>query len=288
MSEEAASSPVLDSLAPRITALDEAFSGSLGVFARDLRTGLALRHRADDVFPTASTIKLAILLELARQVHAGRHSWSQPVSLDPVNRVEGSGVARDLDDGLTLSVHDWATLMMALSDNSATNQLLDLVGVDQVNAALRGWGVERTTLHRKVTFAPNPPTPFFGTGTPADFGQLLEGLARGALLPPDATHACLEILRRQQTTYLGRLLPYDPQQAREQPGRALTLYAKHGLVEGVRNEVGLLRAEGVQYVIAVFTRDAASRPPHPADLQDEGVLVVARASLAVWEAFGAG
>lgn len=288
VSEETAGASALDSLAQRIAAQDQAFSGTLGVFARDLRTGLTLRHRADETFPTASTIKLPILLELARQVHAGRLAWSRPLTLDPANRVEGSGVARDLDERLTVSLHDWATLMMVLSDNTAANQLLDVVGVDQVNASLRRWGAQRTTLHRKVTFAPNPPTPYFGTGTPADFGHLLVSLARGELLPPDATHTCLEVLRRQQATYLGRLLPYDAFMARQRPGRALTLYAKHGLVEGVRNEVGIVRAEGVQYVVAVFTRDAASPPTDPVDLQDEGVLVVARASRAVWDVFGAG
>jgi beta-lactamase class A len=263
-----------------------AFSGTLGVAAQDLMSAASLTHNADAVFPTASVIKLPILLELACQVAAGRYAWSERLTLEPVNRVPGSGVLQDLDDGIALTVRDWATLMIVLSDNSATNQCIDLVGVGNVNASLRRWGCASTTLHRKVASVADPDEPYFGTGTPADFSRLLVGLARGTLLPGDPTRAALDVLRRQQhTDLLGRFLPFDPDSAREGPDRYLTLYSKSGWVYDVRNDAAIVRGTGVGYVVVVFTKNSGDESP---SVDNPGNLAVARISRAVWDAFGVG
>lgn len=252
--------------------------------AVDLLDGRRIAYRADEVFPTASTIKLPILLQLARRVSEAHLDWGLRVEIDEANRVAGAGVLNDFDPGLLLTVRDLATLMVAASDNTAANQCIELVGVEPVNASLREWGCVATALHRKVSFAPNPSPPHFGTGTPRDFALLLERLARGELLAPDATRVALDILRRQQLTDLvARYLPYDPLRAREAPDQALTLYSKSGWITGVRNDVALVRAEGVCYVVAIFTRDCQDQRSGP---ENEGAIAVARASRIVWEPFG--
>lgn len=264
--------------------LDAEFTGSLGVVAADLLSGRRLAYRADELFPMASTIKLAILLQIARRVSEAHLDWGQRVRIDAANRVAGAGILKDLDPGLLLTVRDLATLMVAISDNTAANQCIDLVGVEPVNASLQEWGCAATALHRKISFAPNPSPPHFGTGTPRDFARLMERLGRGELLPRHASEVVLDILRCQQLTDLvARYLPYDALQARELPDQVLTLYSKSGWISGVRNDVALVRAEGVCYVVAIFTRDCQDQRSGP---ENEGAIAVARASRIVWELFG--
>ena len=272
-----------DVLGGAIRDIAASFSGTLGLAAQDLMTATSLTHNAGTVFPTASVIKLPILLELARQVAEGRYAWTDRVTLEPTNRVPGSGVLHDLDDRIDLTVRDWATLMIVLSDNTAANQCIDLVGVGDVNASLRRWGCGSTTLHRKVASAADPEEPYFGTGTPADFARLLVGLARGMLLPSEPTSAALDILRRQQhTDLLGRFLPFDPDSAREGRDRYLTLYSKSGWVYDVRNDAAIVRGTSVAYIVAVFTKDSGDESP---SVDNVGNLAVARVSRAIWDAF---
>jgi beta-lactamase class A len=273
-----------ESLRRAIEEISTSFRGTLGVAAHDLLTDSAVTHNADTLFPTASVIKLPVLLELASQVGDGRYAWTDRIVLDPANRVTGSGILQDLDDGIALTVRDWAVLMIVLSDNTATNQCIDLVDVRNVNASLRRWGCEGTTLYRKVCEAPGPQQPYFGTGTPADFARLLLGLARGALLAEGPTGAVLDILRRQQhTDLLGRFLPFDGDLAREEPDRHLTLYSKSGWVYDIRNDVAIVRGNDVAYVVAVFSKDSGDESP---SVDNAGALVVARLSQAIWQSFG--
>jgi beta-lactamase class A len=179
------------------------------VAAIDPRSRATLRFNAAQVFPTASVAKLAIVMELARQVSTLGLHWEKRVSLNPANRTAGTGVVKELQDDLSQTVRDWAVLCIVVSDNTAANQCLGLIGgVQAVNASLRAWGCKQTTVHRKITFAPAPIPEFFATGTPGDFVLLLAGLARAELLSGSASLDVLDVLSRQQhTVLLGRFLP---------------------------------------------------------------------------------
>jgi len=106
------------------------FSGTLGVWALSLDTGEIIEWNPTDTFPAASTIKVPILYEVYRQSGQGRFSLTDPQTLRAEDIVPGSGILKDLTPGLVLPVKDLATLMIIVSDNTATNMLIDLVGHD--------------------------------------------------------------------------------------------------------------------------------------------------------------
>ena len=140
----------------RIERVREGFSGRIGVGARNLATGEEVLVDHEHVFPTASTIKLAVLVELYRQVEQGRCSLDDRLELRAEEIVPGAGVLRDLQPGLLPTVRDLAVLMIIVSDNTATNVLIDhLGGVEPVNAAVGDLlGPSSLVLHRKVDFDP--------------------------------------------------------------------------------------------------------------------------------------
>ena len=135
-----------DRLDDEIQAIVRTFKGVLGVAAIDLSAGAPrqiVAVNADLRFPTASTIKTAVMLEAYHQAAEGTLSFDTPLTCDSSDKVGGSGVLRDLHDGLTLTVADAVQLMIALSDNTATNLLIARLGTASVNARLDTYGLTR-------------------------------------------------------------------------------------------------------------------------------------------------
>jgi beta-lactamase class A len=121
------------------------FVGDAAFLARNLTTGAEIGHRADAVMPTASTIKLLVLAELYRQVEEGDIRLDDPVTMTSEDRHGGSGILKDLSPTLVATVHDHATLMTALSDNTSTAVLVRLLGLERMLASARAWGMTETT-----------------------------------------------------------------------------------------------------------------------------------------------
>ena len=137
----------------RIKAADEALDGVLGVATIDLTSGRVFAYNADTVFPTASSIKLTIMIQVFRDERAGKFSFADKVALGPKDNVGGSSgpLQTALDKGtVNLTVRDLLEDMIQYSDNSATNRLIDMVGMDRVNALIRELGLGRTRLRRKM------------------------------------------------------------------------------------------------------------------------------------------
>jgi len=134
-------------------------AGMIAFYAKNLSDGRTVALASDVPVKTASVIKLALFLEAFRQVDAGVHRLDETVTLDSVNRVAGDGVLGFLRPGLTLTVDDALFLMMALSDNTATNLLIDRFGVDSVNENSKRLGVTQTHLYKKVLVPASHPMP---------------------------------------------------------------------------------------------------------------------------------
>ena len=182
--------------------LSESFSGVLAVAARAEDTGEFVALDPDRVMPTASVIKLAVLAEVLRQDQAGSLSLGEQIVLDESNRVGGSGVLKDLSPGVALSVLDYATLMIVMSDNTATNMLIDRVGgVGAVNRFVgEQLGLETIALHRKVSFTalePGSSRPFLGEASPRHLMELISLIWQRKLVSPQACDEMLAILGRQ-------------------------------------------------------------------------------------------
>jgi beta-lactamase class A len=232
------------------------FSGTLGVWARSLNTGEVLSYRAHESFPPASTIKLPVLYEVFRQAGEGRFDLTDSLTLAADDVVGGSGVLKDLTPGLPLPIHDAATLMIVISDNTATNMLIDLVGMEAVNASCLALGLTATRLENKMQRAKEGgPT---NRSTPADLGQLMTLIADRQVLTRSACDAMLDILGRQQyTENITRALPEFDGYLEAGKAPAVRVASKSGSIRGTRNDVGLVEARGYRYVIAMMSRGCA-------------------------------
>src|SRR5712692_2067168 len=124
--------------------------GTVAVAARHLPTGRRLEREAGRSFPSASVIKVPILAALHGEAEAGRLSWQETVALSEEAKVPGSGVRRELHAGTELTLEDLARLMIVVSDNTATNLLIDRIGTETVNDLMAGLGYEHTRLGRRM------------------------------------------------------------------------------------------------------------------------------------------
>jgi beta-lactamase class A len=242
------------SIVDGIRALLEDFSGTAGVWARSLDTGEEIAWQADESFPAASTIKVPILCEVFRQAGEGRFALADTRTLTAGDQVGGSGILKDLTPGLALTVKDLATLMIVISDNTATNMLIDLVGLDEVNAFCDRLGLHGTRLEFRVQRAPEAAR-VMNRSTPADLGLLMSMIARGEILTPQACQAMLVILDRQHFTdnITRRLADYDGYVEKGKEPLVI-VGSKSGSIRGTRNDVGFVRARGGRYVIAMMSK----------------------------------
>lgn len=250
-----------------------ALPGTLGVAIRYLPDGPEFALRADEHFPPASVIKVPVLVEVFAQAEAGTIDLARRVALRDGDRVGGSGVLQHLMPGLLPTVRDLAELMVVVSDNTATNMLIELVGAERVNARMRALGLPITTLAGKLGLSypvgnlppdrradPAIPTNRGSCTTPREMCRLFEALWRGGVVSPAASREMIRIMEHQNFMELARYLPLDD--LTEQDGRAqssVTIASKSGAINGVRNDVALITARtshGVfPYIVSAFTRD---------------------------------
>ena len=243
--------------------------GTLGVAARNLTTGEEVAWQAGRVMPTASTFKFPVLAELFAQAEAGKLDLDARVPLRAEDQVGGSGTLRDFQPGVQPTLRDLATLMIVVSDNSATNMLLDRVGGPAaVNAAMQALGLPSIVVNRRLVFSGAPRGPV-AEAAPQDMLRLAVMLAEGSLVSPAASREMRAILAGQHDhdqfpRYLA-LLPYADDN--EQP-RLLRVLNKTGANGGLRADVGVVQV-GETHLVAFSVvcdtgPDETYRSEHPA------------------------
>lgn len=225
--------------------LEQQYASKLHCLFYDLASGNSIEYRADQKVSTASTIKLPILIHVALEVEDGRHAWDEPLTLTDEDKVRGSGILFGLSAGLTLSLRDTCYLMTVLSDNTATNMIIDRFGLDAINARIRQLGLEQTTLFRKAFTPDTAESREFGLGvtTPREMGQLLIKLAHKEIGREATTAAILDMLAAQQDrAAIPRYLPADWKYA-----------GKTGRIEHLRGDVGIVTApDGRRFALTLF------------------------------------
>lgn len=265
-------------LAGRISAIDQGFSGTLGIAAVNLTTGERFAYQAERSFYPASTIKLALLYAVFKGAVEGRWQLEDQLTLTAANMVEGSGVLLDLTPGLTMSIKDVATLMIVVSDNTATNMLVDLCTTEAVNRSMLEVGIDGIRMNRKIGM--NTDTPM-GEATPAGMARLMELLVTHRCLTPHACLQMVDILKRQKFKELtNRFIP-DTDSEDDDP--AVRIASKSGWVRGVRNDVAAVWAPRANYVLAMFSGGCKDRRFY---VDNEASLALARVSEAIYEAWG--
>lgn len=243
-------------LAGALEELASRHSGTLGVSARHLDTGEEVQSGADELLPTASVIKLPILVELMRQVvHDGR-SLEERVVLRTQDKCGGSGILKVFDPGLAATVRDVATLMIVLSDNTATNLALDIVGgTEPVNSAMDRLGYRTIRLHGRVDFEViGDDVRRLGEATPREMAALMHGIATRSVFGPEVSTAVEEVLAQQQyLDQVPRYLRVMPYAAELGLTSEISVANKTGFFTGTRVDAGIVRfGAGGGYSYAVF------------------------------------
>lgn len=248
----------------QIKQIADAHHGHVALFAHDLRGGKTASLEADEPVQTASVIKMGILLDAAEQIRAGKATFDERIVLTKENQVEGSGVLGVLTPPIALTLRDTLTLMVVLSDNTATNMAIDRLGLAHINETLRGAGLKQTVLYKKVyvpAMGPMPPDqPKFGLGktTAREMASIMERFAacrlaldNSAAGPEDGPicGAILHMLRNQQDR--DSLPRYLETLDTSENGSAIG--NKTGALNQVRNDVALISTKTGPVVIAGFT-----------------------------------
>ena len=232
-----------EKLEASIADVDRNLDGVLGVAIEDLTSGQKYLLRADEVFPQASSIKIVVLAELYRQAQQGKLKLTDFYVVQSSDLVPDSDIMGGLTPSLTrITLRDLATMMIAVSDNSATNVLIDRVGMENVNVLMDSLGLRHTRLRRKMMDLKAAGEGRENVATPAEMMTLLENLYRGKVLNKESTDDFFKMLSTHKSSFIPRDLP-----------EGLKIANKPGELEGVRNDSGIVFVDNRPYIICVMT-----------------------------------
>ncbi len=254
-------------LEANIHEIDQHLDGVMGVALEDLTTGDQFFLHENEVFAQASSIKIAVLAELYRQAQQGKLKLTDLYTVQASDLVADSNIMGGLTPGVTrITLRDLATMMVAVSDNSATNVLIDRVGMENVNAMLDSLGLSHTRLRRKMMDLNAAKQGRENISTPREMMTLLAALYRGQVLNKEMENDFFTMLSTGKDSWIPRDLPPD-----------LKIADKPGALEAVRNDSGIVFVEGRPYVICVMT----------AYLENEraGEEAISKVSLEAWRMF---
>ncbi|MBZ5629957.1 MAG: class A beta-lactamase-related serine hydrolase [Acidobacteriia bacterium] len=232
-----------EKLESTIRDVDRDLNGVLGVAILDLTSSEQSLLHADEVFAQASSIKIAVLAELYRQAQQGKLRLPDLYTVEKSDLVPGSDIMGGLTPGVTrVTLRDLATMMIAVSDNSATNVLIDRVGMDNVNAMLAGLGLKNTRLRRKMMDINAAKQGRENISTPREMMALLEAVYRGKLFNPELTADFIKMLATHKHSPIRKAAP-DAVVSADKPGE----------LEGVRADSGIVYAQNRPFVICVMS-----------------------------------
>jgi beta-lactamase class A len=247
--------------------VDRGLDGVMGVAIIDLTDGRKYLLHENDVYPQASSIKICVLAELYRQAQQGKLKLTDMYTVSAADLVQDSDIMGGLTPGVTqITLRDLATMMVAVSDNSATNVLIDRVGMDNVNAFLNSQGLRDTRLRRKMMDLKAAGEGRENVSTPNEMAKLLQTLYQGKILNKVMTDDFFKVLATHKDSWIPRHLPDD-----------LKIADKPGALEGVRNDSGVIFVDKRPYILCVMTTYLRR--------ERDGEEAISNISLAAWRMF---
>ncbi len=250
-----------------ILGIDRGLDGVMGVAIIDLTDGHKYLLHANDIFPQASSIKICVLAELYRQAQHGKLKLTDLYTVNAADLVPDSDIMNGLTPGVTrVTLRDLATMTVAVSDNSATNVLIDRVGMDNVNAFLSAQGLRDTRLRRKMMDLKAAAEGRENISSPGEMAALLQALYRGEILNNEMTDDFFKMLSTHKESFIPRNLPED-----------LKIANKPGELEGVRNDSGVIFVDKRPFILCVMTTYLRR--------ERDGEEAISNISLAAWRMF---
>ncbi len=254
------------------------FEGKVYLYAKNLDSGAAYGLRENERVRTASTIKLPIMTAVFQAVADGDAKWTDEITLRDADKVSGSGVLTEFSDGVKFPVRDIMHLMIVLSDNTATNLIIDRFTADRVNAMMDRLGLKQTRSNRKVRGDGNdlkspsgwsaagklPENSRFGLGvtTPREMVTLLEMIERGQVVNPAASKEMIAVLKRNRDNDCIRRNFGDTPVAN-----------KTGALDALRSDVGIVYSPKARVAMAITCDDMPKIDYGP---DNKGSLLIAK------------
>ena len=238
-----------------------ALPGDIGLYVKDTATGETVAVNAAKSVEAASVIKLWVMAEAFRQREAGLLSFEEPVAIRPEDRLPSCGAISYLHEGIVLPVGDLITLMIILSDNTATNLLIDRLGMDAIRAEIRRQGMRGTFLRRKLFQPELARQGIINEVSAEDCAVFLERLRLGQLVSPAADREMLRVLGDQR---LNGKLPFHLH------SRDIACAHKTGEDDGITHDVGIIHAASDR--IFCFVSQGTEVPRAERCLQDLAAL----------------
>jgi beta-lactamase class A len=278
------------SLAAQIQTIATAHHGDIALFAENLKTHETVAISPDTPVQTASVIKLAILYEALEQVRSGKARLDDKITLTKADQVPGSGVLLFFDAPLPLTLKDVLTMMIVMSDNSATNLVIDHLGLENINARIAKLGLKDTYLYKKI-FTPAPASTVmpadqkkFGLGktTARGMAVLITKIARCELAEPgsqtqaDDPALCAVAMKMLHVQFYRSAIP---RYLDGTPGATSDSIAnKTGSLDAVRNDVAAISTKNGLVIISAFT---FNNKDHSWGADQEGELTIAKLARAI-------
>lgn len=271
---QTSSAPSLDA---RLRAEIAPFKGKVFLFAKNLDTGETYSFNGDERVRTASTIKVAVMIEAFTRVAEGRAKWTDELVLTKAARYGGSGVLPELADGLRLTLRDCVNLMMVVSDNTATNMVLDYLTTDAVNSRMNTLGFKDTRIMRRIggggesKEGKEPGNKRFGLGvtTPHEMVQILEKLDAGEIVNKAASKDMIDLMKREQVRFaIGRTIWDVP------------MASKYGALDALRSCVAIVYSKNGKIAIAITVDEM---PEVNWSVDNPGYLLMSRLSMILSE-----
>ncbi|HEX3149530.1 MAG TPA: serine hydrolase [Gemmataceae bacterium] len=262
-------------LESQINALVADHKGTVAVAVKHLGTGETFIRKPDEVMPTASLIKLAVMAEVYFQAKEGKVKVDEMLTLKKDDMVQGSGILTEhFSPGASFSLRDAVRLMVVYSDNTATNLVLDKAGIKSVNERMAGLGLKETRINAKVfkgsTTSVDPErTKKFGLGssTATEMLKLLEMLHKGELVSADASKAMIEHMKKcDDKDKFPRFLP-----------KGVTIAHKTGSVSDARTDAGILYFKEGPIALVVLTSQNEDKTWTPDNAGNKLCADIARA-----------
>ena len=226
----------------RIAKLDASLDGVVGVAAIDLTTGRVTAYHADEVFPTASTIKVPIMIQLFRAVRLGEVKLSDSIPVTVKELVDESPTVEKAAKGPgRITVRELLEAMIQISDNAATNKLIELLGMSKVNRAMDEFGFLQTRLRRRMIDLAAAARNEENVSTPLEMARIMEMIYRGKAVDENASREMLDVMAGTRAD-IRTAIP-----------EGIRVASKPGSLDGVKCEVAVVFLEKRPFVVSVYS-----------------------------------